>query len=128
MPDTIVTEDGPIQLEEPRIGPPVGAEPPARVKAPTATVGAGAVGALALGALAIGALAIGRLVIGRMAVGKLAIGKASAGRIRLHHLEIDELIVRHLRTPDVATAKRPVLDHAINHLPRLPKGWRWRRR
>jgi hypothetical protein len=128
MPDTIVTEEGPIQLAEPRIGPPVGSEPPAKIKAPTAALGAGAVGALALGAVAIGALAIGRLVIGRMAVDRLAVGKASAGRIRLHHLEIDELIVRHLRAPDAPPAKRPVRDHAINHLPRLPKGWRWRRR
>jgi hypothetical protein len=129
MTNTTITEEGPMQVDLPKPGLPaeVG-PPPAKVRAPTAKLGAAAAGALAVGALAIGALAIGRLVVGRMAVGKLAVGKASLGRARLHHLEIDELVVRHLRAPEAGPTKRPALDHPVPRLPRPPKGWRWRRR
>jgi len=57
---------------------------------PAVSVGAQAVGALALAAVAVGALAIGALAIGRLAI----------GRARFRRLEIDELVVRHLRVTE----------------------------
>ncbi len=52
---------------------------------------------LAVGASALGALAIGALAIGALAVGRLAIGRASFKRI-----EIDELVVRSVKGPNLS--------------------------
>jgi hypothetical protein len=49
-------------------------------------------GAAALGALALGAFALGVAAYGAMAIGRLVVGKA-----RFRSVEIDELIVKHLR-------------------------------
>src|SRR5689334_2788783 len=61
---------------------------------PATATGASAVGTLALGAIALGALAIGALAIGRLAVGSA----------RIRRVEIDELVVRHLRVTDRLSA------------------------
>ena len=51
--------------------------------------------AAALGAVAIGAIAVGAVAIGRLAIGRLAIKKAHFGT-----MEIDELIVHDIRSPE----------------------------
>jgi hypothetical protein len=60
--------------------------------------GASATGSSLLGALAMGALAIGAVAIGALAIGRLGIGRLSVRHARFGKLEVDELVVRRLKT------------------------------
>jgi hypothetical protein len=53
--------------------------------------------ALKLGRVALGAFALGALAAGTLAVGYLAIGGLMVHRARIRRLEIDDLVVRHVR-------------------------------
>jgi hypothetical protein len=55
--------------------------------------------AAALGALALGAFAIGAAAYGFIAIGRLVVGKA-----RFRSVEIEELVVKHLRVDRSASS------------------------